>query len=96
MVASVYIGKHIGGQQGKWLAATEKRLEATKSMLSSLKAIKMTSAGRRVGQAIEALRVSEFAASKIFRSLLVASVLSCKHNFALYYNPRQVASLREA
>lgn len=45
-------------------------------MLSSLKAIKMMSAGSKIGPAIEKLRVSEFAASKLFRSFLVASVLS--------------------
>ena len=83
MAASVYIGKHIAGQQGEWLAATEKRLEATKSMLSSLKAIKMMSASQRVRSAIEKLRVLEFAASKMYRTLLVASVLSCKGTLAL-------------
>ncbi|KAI4863021.1 putative ATP-binding cassette transporter [Hypoxylon rubiginosum] len=73
---STYIGKHIGVQQKSWLAATERRIMATKNMLSSLKAIKMMGASQRTGLAIEKLRVFEYAASKISRRLLTGSVIS--------------------
>ncbi|KAF4633368.1 hypothetical protein G7Y89_g4751 [Cudoniella acicularis] len=53
------------GIAGKWLAATEKRINETKNMLASLKAIKMTGASKRVAATIEALRLSEFDASKL-------------------------------
>lgn len=75
---STYVGRSLGPQQQVWLAATEKRIAATSKMLSSLKAIKMTSAGERVGAKIEALRVDEYAASKGFRNLLVGSIMSCE------------------
>ncbi|QGA20124.1 hypothetical protein EYB26_007825 [Talaromyces marneffei] len=73
---STYIGKSTGKQQQKWMAATEKRIATTRKMLSSLKAIKTTGSEQRVSSTIQTLRVREFAASKMFRALLVGSVLS--------------------
>ncbi|KAF2277337.1 putative ATP-binding cassette transporter [Westerdykella ornata] len=64
------------GEQRVWLSATERRIAATKKMLSSLKAIRMTGLGERVGATIEDLRTKEYAASKMFRVLLVGSALS--------------------
>ncbi|KAK3313259.1 putative ATP-binding cassette transporter [Apodospora peruviana] len=75
LLGSILIGKNIGRSQATWLSATERRLEATKSMLSSLKAIKMTSAGERVESDVERLRRLELAASKAYRMLDVATVL---------------------
>lgn len=81
-LGSTYIGKQIGTQQQIWLAATEKRITATKKMLSSLKAIKMMGASERVGRLVEKLRSLEFAASKSFRTLFVGSLFSGR---ILYY-----------
>ncbi|KAI1736568.1 putative ATP-binding cassette transporter [Xylaria scruposa] len=75
-VASVFIGKRSAGQQRTWLAATERRIQGTKHMLSSLKAIKMTGADRRAAAAIEKLRSLEFESSKTLRRLLVGALLS--------------------
>jgi len=86
LVAAVFIGSSIGGQQSGWLAATEKRLEATKTLLSSLKAVKMMSSGQRVKLAIEKLRLLEFGASRFYRILIVGTVLCCKntvHSFVV-------------
>ncbi len=47
-------------------------------MLSSLKAIKMSGFGQKVTSNIEGLRMKEFEASKMFRTLMVAGVISCK------------------
>ncbi|KAI1425294.1 putative ATP-binding cassette transporter [Xylaria sp. FL1777] len=74
--ASVFIGKRSAVQQRVWLAATERRIQSTKHMLSSLKAIKMTGADRRAAAAIKKLRSLEFEASKIFRRLLVGGLFS--------------------
>lgn len=43
-LGSTYLSKHVGKAQQTWLAGTEKRIAATKEMLSSLKAIKMMGA----------------------------------------------------
>ncbi|KAI8630570.1 putative ATP-binding cassette transporter [Xylariaceae sp. FL1651] len=74
--ASVFIGKYAAVQQRVWLAATERRIQATKHMLSSLKAIKMIGADYRTAVAIEKLRTLEFKASKMFRSLVIGSLFS--------------------
>ncbi|KAI0536463.1 putative ATP-binding cassette transporter [Xylaria digitata] len=75
-VASAFIGKHSATQQRVWLAAIERRIQATKHMLSSLKAIKMTGADRRATAAIAKLRSLEFESSKAFRRLLVGGLFS--------------------
>ncbi|KAI0506235.1 putative ATP-binding cassette transporter [Xylaria bambusicola] len=75
-VASVYIGKHSAVQQRAWMGAIEKRIQATKHMLSSLKAIKMTGADSKAAAMITRLRELEFEASKSFRRLLVAGLFS--------------------
>ncbi|KAF2973471.1 hypothetical protein GQX73_g11 [Xylaria multiplex] len=82
-VASVFIGKHSATQQRVWLAATERRIQATKHMLSSLKAIKMTGADGRVTAAIIKLRSLEFESSKVFRRLLVGGLFSSFATLAL-------------
>lgn len=76
--ASIVVGRHIASQQSKWLAATEKRMAATKRMLSSMKAIKMLGSNRSIHATIEKLRLLELDASKIFRKLIVGSLISCK------------------
>ncbi|KAI1275205.1 putative ATP-binding cassette transporter [Xylaria sp. FL0933] len=75
-VASFFIGKRSAVQQRVWLTATEKRIQGTKHMLSSLKAIKMTGADKRAAAAIQKLRSLEFEASKTFRRLLIGGLFS--------------------
>ena len=82
-IISLFIGKSSAFQQRRWLEATETRIAATKKMLSSLKTIKMTGADNRASFTLEALRTKEFAASKMFRTLMIGSVLSCKGTPAL-------------
>ncbi|KAI1123876.1 putative ATP-binding cassette transporter [Nemania abortiva] len=76
LTISLTIGKYSAQQQRVWLAATEARISATKNMLSSLKAIKMTGFDAKAASAIEKLRATEFAASKMFRKLLVGGVFT--------------------
>ncbi|KAI1147051.1 putative ATP-binding cassette transporter [Nemania diffusa] len=76
LTVSLTIGKYSAQQQRVWLAATEARIAATKHMLSSLKAIKMTGFDAKAASSIEKLRETEFAASKIFRKLLVGGVFT--------------------
>lgn len=78
-VASTFIGKRSAVQQRVWLAATERRIQGTKHMLSSLKAIKMTGADKRAAAAIKKLRSLEFESSKILRRLLVGGLFSCEY-----------------
>ncbi|KAI3332644.1 putative ATP-binding cassette transporter [Ustulina deusta] len=75
-IASVFVGKRSAVQQRVWLAATERRIQATKHMLSSLKAIKMTGADERAAAAINKLCSLKFESSKIFRRLLVGGLFS--------------------
>ncbi|KAI0444796.1 putative ATP-binding cassette transporter [Xylaria telfairii] len=75
-VASAFIGKRSAVQQRVWLAATERRIQGTKHMLSSLKAIKMTGADKRAAAAVKKLRSLEFESSKILRRLLVGGLFS--------------------
>ncbi|KAJ8113248.1 hypothetical protein ONZ43_g5194 [Nemania bipapillata] len=77
-VASFFIGKRSAVQQRVWLSATEKRIQATKHMLSSLKAIKMTGADTRAAATIQKLRNLEFESSKTLRRLLVGGLFSCE------------------
>ncbi|THV51237.1 hypothetical protein BGAL_0118g00200 [Botrytis galanthina] len=72
-MGSTFLGKHVGKAQQTWLAGTEKRIAATKKMLSSLKAVKMMGASQRVRIGIEKLRDLEFVASKSFRTLLIGT-----------------------
>ncbi|KAI1128256.1 putative ATP-binding cassette transporter [Nemania abortiva] len=76
LVASSTIGKRSAVQQRIWLTATEKRIQATKHMLSSLKAIKMTGADARAAATIRKLRSLEFESSKTLRRLLVSGLFS--------------------
>ncbi|KAF7942729.1 uncharacterized protein EAE97_006183 [Botrytis byssoidea] len=75
-MGSTFLGKHIGKAQQTWLTGIEKRIAATKKMLSSLKAVKMMGASQRVRMAIERFRDLEFVASKSFRTLLIGSLIS--------------------
>ncbi|KAI0490109.1 putative ATP-binding cassette transporter [Xylaria cf. heliscus] len=75
-VASTFIGKSSAVQQRVWMAATERRIQGTKHMLSSLKAIKMTGADKRAAAAVKKLRSLEFESSKILRRLLVGGLFS--------------------
>lgn len=76
-VGSTLVGEKVGTQQQVWLAATEKRIAATRKMLASLRAIKMMGATHRVDHMIESLRHLEFKASKSFRTLLIGGLFSC-------------------
>jgi len=61
-------------------------------MLSSLKAIKMTGADKRAAAVIENLRLLEFAASRMFRRLGVAGLISCESD-RFGYLPQIISSV---
>ncbi|KAF7940314.1 uncharacterized protein EAE98_000441 [Botrytis deweyae] len=82
-MGSIFLGKHLGKAQQTWLAGTEKRIAATRKMLSSLKAIKMMGASQRVRMTIEKFRDLEFVASKSFRTLLIGSLISSYSSLTL-------------
>ncbi|OAA55691.1 ABC transporter, transmembrane domain, type 1 [Cordyceps fumosorosea ARSEF 2679] len=70
-IVCVSLSKKISLLQQKWLVAVEQRLARTKRMLSSLKAIKMLSAGDRVSAAVTALRQAELDISWPFRRMRI-------------------------
>ena len=88
--AVVAIGKQIGTQQRIWLAATEARIAATKSMLGSMKIIKMMGIGDKIGKTIEKLRLLEFDVSKKYRHLILSSFVICMYTHAVNATPHPI------
>ncbi|KAK2037259.1 canalicular multispecific organic anion transporter 1 [Colletotrichum somersetense] len=73
-VLSSVVANKISLQQQKWLRAMEQRIEATKRLLDSLKAVKMRGAEDRVSEVVNELRRLEIRAARLFRALITASV----------------------
>lgn len=65
-------------QQRKWLMAIEKRLDATKRGLDSLKAIKMQGGEAKFSRVVNKLRVLEIRTARPFRALIIVAVLMCE------------------
>jgi hypothetical protein len=72
------LAKKIGAQQQIWLGAMEKRVDATKRMLDSIKSVKMLGKEIELNMLITGLRVLEIRAARLFRGLLTISVFLCK------------------
>ncbi|KDN63555.1 putative canalicular multispecific organic anion transporter 1 [Colletotrichum sublineola] len=72
-VLSSVVANKISLQQQKWLKAMEQRIEATKRLLDSLKAVKMRGAEDRVSEVVNQLRRLEIRAARLFRALVTAS-----------------------
>ncbi|KAK2026621.1 hypothetical protein LX32DRAFT_729954 [Colletotrichum zoysiae] len=73
-VLSSVVASKISLQQQEWLRAMEQRIEATKRLLDSLKAVKMRGAEDRVSDVVNELRRLEIRAARLFRALITASV----------------------
>jgi ATP-binding cassette subfamily C (CFTR/MRP) protein 1 len=73
----MHLSGYIGKSQNKWLAATQKRLLATESLLGSIKSAKMMGLTTRLKKVIRDLRNDEIKASFDFRNLIVGSIVLC-------------------
>lgn len=65
--------------QVTWMAATQERVEATASAISSMKGVKLLGLTQRVGHMIEKLRAKELQSARMFRYV---EVLSATVSFA--------------
>ncbi len=68
----------MGERQRIWIEATQKRVDATATMLGSIKAVKMLSLEARLQKALESLRHQEVKISKAYRYLTSSCVVLCK------------------
>ncbi|KAI6361085.1 hypothetical protein MCOR25_006549 [Pyricularia grisea] len=74
-VTSSFVATKMSLQQGKWLKAMEQRIDATKRLCDSLKAVKMRGAETRVSRVVNELRRLEIQAARPFRALVTGSVV---------------------
>ncbi|KAH9430121.1 hypothetical protein MCOR02_009841 [Pyricularia oryzae] len=74
-VGAYFVAGNMSLQQGKWLKAMEQRIDATKRLCDSLKAVKMRGAETRVSRVVNELRRLEIQAARPFRALITASVI---------------------
>jgi len=72
------MSSRIGKAQGSWLRSVQKRLNATASMLGSIKGIKMLGLTDYISTFIQRMRVEEIVSSLSYRKLLVFSIVLCK------------------
>jgi ATP-binding cassette subfamily C (CFTR/MRP) protein 1 len=66
-----------GARQNAWLQKIQKRVDATASMLGSMKGVKMSGLTKDLSVNIKSLREEEIASSLEFRKLLVKIVNLC-------------------
>ncbi|KAF2218105.1 hypothetical protein CERZMDRAFT_119613 [Cercospora zeae-maydis SCOH1-5] len=74
-LAATLLGRRVGPAQRAWLAASERRVAATRTLLTFRPAVKMMGAEAAVATTIADARQQELAASKPFRTLMVGSVV---------------------
>jgi len=72
------LSSHMGKAQGKWLAATKKRLQAIESLLGSIKSSKMMGLTTRLLKVIRGLREAEIQSSFPYRNLNLSSIVLCE------------------
>lgn len=77
-VGAYFVAGNMSLEQGKWLKAMEQRIDATKRLCDSLKAVKMRGAETRVSRVVNELRRLEIQAARPFRALITASVILCQ------------------
>ncbi|KAE8453304.1 hypothetical protein EG329_011371 [Mollisiaceae sp. DMI_Dod_QoI] len=75
-VSALTLSSKVGRSQGAWLAAIQRRLNVTTSMLGSIKEIKMTGLTNSFSTVIQRLRLDEITASLPYRRLLVWSIVN--------------------
>jgi hypothetical protein len=68
----------LAASQKTWLDKIQLRVDATASMLGSIKAVKMTGLGPDLGDRVRNFRESEISTARTFRSMLVRITTFCK------------------
>jgi hypothetical protein len=68
----------LAASQKTWLDKIQVRVDATASMLGSIKAVKMTGLGPDLGQRVRNFREAEISTARTFRSWLVKITTFCK------------------
>lgn len=68
----------LAASQKTWLDKIQLRVDATASMLGSIKAVKMTGLGPDLGDRVRNFRESEISTARTFRSMLVKITTFCK------------------
>ncbi|KAF8595654.1 hypothetical protein BDV93DRAFT_501066 [Ceratobasidium sp. AG-I] len=74
MSLTSYCGKIIGGRYGAWMAATDKRIKLTASVISNLVPIKMSAYEAPLASKLGVLRDAEMARASKFFSMLVINI----------------------
>ena len=93
---SRYVAKHLQPSQKAWNIATQHRVAATSSMLSSMKVIKMLGLQDRVANRTRHLREEEMETASRVRWIMVyynASGLSQFCSFILFRQDNQLTSI---
>jgi hypothetical protein len=76
--AAIGASPKLASSQKTWLDKIQARVDATASMLGSMKAVKMTGLTPDLGKKIHDLRESEIATARTFRGMLVKITTFCK------------------
>jgi ATP-binding cassette subfamily C (CFTR/MRP) protein 1 len=75
---AIGISPKLAASQKTWLDKIQARVDATASMLGSMKAVKMTGLTPDLGQKIHGLREDEISTARTFRATLVKITAFCK------------------
>lgn len=78
MGAAIGASPKLAGSQKTWLDKIQARVDATASMLGSIKAVKMTGLTPDLGERIRNLREFEIKTARTFRGMLVKITTYCK------------------
>ncbi|KAI0121748.1 hypothetical protein BJ170DRAFT_644151 [Xylariales sp. AK1849] len=73
--AAIFLSSFAGAFQAFWMAALEKRIAITSSLLGSIKGVKMLGLTRKVSETVQRLRLAEIASARKFRLMLLAVVI---------------------
>lgn len=77
-MGSVQVSKLIGPRQKVWVAAIQRRVALTSSMLSGMKSIKVMGFSSLMFDVLQAQRVIELELSKSFRTMGLWRMLLCE------------------
>ncbi|KAK6854265.1 hypothetical protein PG995_009358 [Apiospora arundinis] len=67
------VARYTGGAQKKWMAAIQRRVGLTSTVIANTKNLKLSGLTHPVANSIQQLRVDEIASGSLFRKLLIAS-----------------------
>jgi ATP-binding cassette subfamily C (CFTR/MRP) protein 1 len=63
----------------RWIEKVQERLRVTSTLLDDIKAVKMLGLTKVMSNIVTSLRADEIKTSKVFRKLLVLTLLLCMH-----------------